>query len=322
MRKIRVILETLILAAALSVSACAKTDTATANAASSQGTAAGTSSEETGLDEIISLSDIPEYSGELYIAINGNVPFFTDDEMTTQSFESYSDLDSLGRCGPAFACVGQDIMPVEKRGSIQEVKPSGWHSIRYDFVDGESLYNRCHLIGYQLTGENANEKNLITGTRYFNSVGMVPFENLAADYVKETGGHIMYRVTPIFEGDNLVADGVLMEARSVEDDGESVLYCQYVYNIEPGVIIDYATGDAQIDYSFTGITSGGTTIAESMEKADSVEGTYVLNTNSMKFHTPDCDGVNDINPKNKKTYTGSRGDLIKEGYSPCAMCNP
>ena len=193
--------------------------------------------------EEFDISTIPEYSGTPYYVVNDNTPYFNEDDLTTDSFEYYSDLDELGRCGVAYACVGQDLMPTEKRGDISSVKPTGWVQHKYDFVDGGHLYNRCHLIGYQLSGENANEKNLITGTRYLNVTGMLPFENLVADYVKETDEHVLYRVTPIFEGDNLVCSGILMEAESVEDEGDSVLYCVYVYNIQPGVEIDYATGE-------------------------------------------------------------------------------
>lgn len=194
----------------------------------------------------IDLSNIPEYNGEPYIAVNGNVPFFEDTEVTATSFEKYSDLDNLGRCDVALASVGQDIMPTEERGSIGQIKPAGWHTVKYDCVDGKYLYNRCHLLGYQLTGENANERNLITGTRYLNVDGMLPFENMVADYVMETGNHVMYRVTPIYTGNNLVADGVLMEGYSVEDQGEGITFCVYVYNVQPGVRIDYATGDSSL----------------------------------------------------------------------------
>ena len=194
----------------------------------------------------IDLSNIPEYNGEPYIAVNGNVPFFEDTEVTATSFEEYSDLDNLGRCGVAMASVGQDIMPTEERGSIGQIKPAGWHTVKYDCVDGKYLYNRCHLLGYQLTGENANERNLITGTRYLNVDGMLPFENMVADYVMETGNHVMYRVIPIYTGNNLVADGVLMEGYSVEDQGEGITFCVYVYNVQPGVRIDYATGDSSL----------------------------------------------------------------------------
>ena len=194
----------------------------------------------------IDLSNIPEYNGEPYIAVNGNVPFFEDTEVTATSFEDYSDLDNLGRCGVAMASVGQDIMPTEERGSIGQIKPAGWHTVKYDCVDGKYLYNRCHLLGYQLTGENANERNLITGTRYLNVDGMLPFENMVADYVMETGNHVMYRVTPIYTGNNLVADGVLMEGYSVEDQGKGITFCVYFYNVQPGVRIDYATGDSSL----------------------------------------------------------------------------
>lgn len=197
------------------------------------------------------LSALPAYSGSPYAAVNGNVPYFSEEDLTTASFESYSPLDALGRCGAAYACVSEDTMPTEKRGDISQVKPTGWHSVRYDWVDGQSLYNRCHLIGYQLTAENANARNLITGTRYLNVEGMLPFENMVADYVKETGGHVLYRVTPVFDGDDLVASGVLMEAESVEDRGASVEFCVYCYNVQPGVTIDYATGDSAADGAAT-----------------------------------------------------------------------
>lgn len=192
----------------------------------------------------ISLADIPAFSGSAYIIINNNVPAFTDEQLTTISFEEYNGLDSMGRCGVAFANVGQDLMPAEDRGSIGAVKPTGWHTVKYDCIDGKYLYNRCHLIGYQLSGENANEKNLITGTRYLNIDGMLPFENMVTDYVKETGNHVLYRVTPIFEGNNLVASGVQMEGKSVEDNGAGILYNIYAYNSQPQVTIDYATGNS------------------------------------------------------------------------------
>ena len=189
----------------------------------------------------IQLDSIPEYSGKPYVVINDNQPFFTDADLTEESFENYSDLDELGRCGVAYANICIDLMPTEERGSISQVKPTGWHSVRYDNVDGKSLYNRCHLIGWQLAGENANEKNLITGTRYMNVDGMLPFENMIADYVKETDHHVLYRVTPTFEGDNLVASGVEMEAMSVEDNGDGILFNVYCYNVQPDITIDYET---------------------------------------------------------------------------------
>lgn len=188
------------------------------------------------------LTNIPEFSDTPYVEINGNVPYFTNDDMTTDAYETYSPLDALGRCGVVMSCIGQDLMPTEERGSIGQVKPSGWQTAKYDFVNGKYLYNRCHLIGFQLTGENANTSNLITGTRYMNVEGMLPFENMVADYIKETNNHVLYRVTPIFQDDELVARGVLIEAKSVEDNGDGILFCVYVYNNQPGVEIDYLTG--------------------------------------------------------------------------------
>ena len=191
-----------------------------------------------------SLEEIPEYSGSPYVVINNNVPDFSQEDLTTEAYESYSPLDALGRCGTAEASIGVELMPTEERGSIGQVQPTGWHTVTYDCVDGRYLYNRCHLIGYQLTGENANEENLITGTRYLNVDGMLPFENMVADYITETENHVLYRVTPIFEGENLVASGVVMEAQSVEDSGEGISFAVYVYNVQPGVEIDYATGES------------------------------------------------------------------------------
>ncbi len=207
---------------------------------------------------------IPEFSGEPFVELNGNVPVFGADEFSDRSYEYYSELDEYGRCGMAIASVGKDLMPTEDRESISHIHPTGWHSVRYDFVNGGSLYNRCHLIGFQLTGENANEKNLITGTRYLNIEGMLPFENMIADYVKETGNHVVYRVTPVFEGKELVARGVILEAKSVEDDGEGVMFNVYAYNVQPGVVIDYKTGQstADPDYTVTGcITFENTCLA-------------------------------------------------------------
>jgi len=190
--------------------------------------------------------DISDYDGEPYEVVNGNEPYFTEDDLTTEVFETYSRLDSLGRCGTAYANICKKLMPTSDRESISSVKPTGWHSVQYDIVDGKSLYNRCHLIGFQLSGENANERNLITGTRYMNVEGMLPFENMVADYVYETGNHVLYRVTPIFEGDNLVATGVLMEAFSVEDNGEGICFCVFCYNVQPGIEIDYMDGDSKL----------------------------------------------------------------------------
>lgn len=200
--------------------------------------------------EVVQIEDIPEYDDEPFVAINGNVPDYPFEELDAESFEEYSSLDSLGRCGTAVANVGQDLMPTEKRGNISSVKPAGWQIAKYDFVDGKYLYNRCHLIGFQLTGENANDRNLITGTRYMNVDGMLPFENMIDDYVEETGNHVMYRVTPIYEGDELIARGVQMEGWSVEDEGEGICFNVFAYNVQPGVIIDYSTGNSRLEKGF------------------------------------------------------------------------
>ncbi|RKQ29768.1 MULTISPECIES: DNA/RNA non-specific endonuclease [Clostridia] len=260
------------------------------------------------------LTGIPTYSKDPYVVLNNNTPYFTESELNVStSFETYSALDKLGRCSVAYANVGKDLMPTEKRGAIGKIKPSGWHTVKYDFVDGKYLYNRCHLIGYQLTGENDNERNLITGTRYLNVQGMLPFENMTADYIKETGNHVLYRVTPVYDGDNLVASGVVMEAMSVEDNGEGILFCIFVYNVQPGVSIDYATGESKAD---TSSDSSSTT------KNSSSSTTYVLNTNNHKFHYPTCGSVKQMKKKNRKKYTGKRADVIKMGYEPCKKCNP
>ncbi len=270
-----------------------------------------------------SLEDVPAYSGEPYVVLDGNEPAFSQEDRTsTTSFESYSPLDALGRCGTAYANVGTDLMPTEDRGDIGQVKPTGWHTVKYDCVDGKYLYNRCHLIGYQLTGENANEENLITGTRYLNVEGMLPFEDLVADYVQETDNHVLYRVTPVFEGDNLVASGVQMEGWSVEDKGEGVCFNVYVYNVQPGVTIDYATGESALasDVPESGTANPETAGEDSAQEQK--ETTYILNTSSRKFHLPDCSSASSMKEENKSTYTGSREDLIAQGYEPCGQCKP
>lgn len=197
-------------------------------------------------EQSYNIGQIPEYSGKAYVTINNNKPNFKEEDKTTKSFEKYSNLDSLNRCGVAYANVSKETMPTEERGRIGMIKPSGWHTVKYNNVDGKYLYNRCHLIGYQLTGENANEKNLITCTRYMNTVGMLEFENKVANYVKETNNHVLYRVTPIFEGNNLLASGTQMEAYSVEDQGKGISFNVYVYNIQEGITIDYKTGESQL----------------------------------------------------------------------------
>lgn len=274
----------------------------------------------------VSLEDVPAYSGTPYVELDGNVPAFTDEELTTTAFESYSPLDALGRCSTAYACVGLETMPTEDRGSIGQVKPSGWQTVKYDCVDGKYLYNRCHLIGYQLTGENANEENLITGTRYLNVDGMLHFEDTVADYVQETGNHVLYRVTPIFQGNELVARGVQMEALSVEDEGQGVSFNVYVYNVQPGVVIDYATGESQPGDPTAAQTpdedAQPTEEDAAAESGDTVSFTYTLNTKTKKFHDPGCSGAASISPDNRDSFTGDRQTLLDQGYTPCGQCQP
>lgn len=256
------------------------------------------------------LTDIPAYAENSFVILDDNKPAFSKkDRERTDAFETYSDLDELGRCGVAYANICKELMPTEERGAIGMVKPTGWHTVKYDNVEGKYLYNRCHLIGYQLAGENANEKNLITGTRYLNVTGMLKFEDQVADYVNETNHHVLYRVTPVFEGDNLVASGVEMEAYSVEDKGEGVSFHVFLYNVQPGITIDYATGESWLDNSKT---------TEDNEKTLN----YVLNTNTHKFHKENCESVRDIAGSNKEVYTGNREDLINMGYEPCKRCKP
>lgn len=296
------------------------------------------------------LGHIPEYSGKAYIAINNNVPFFSQQDMSnTSSFERYSDLDEENRCGVAYANIGIDIMPTSERGTIGSVKPTGWHTIKYDNISGKYLYNRCHLIGFQLAGENANEKNLITGTRYLNIDGMLPFENMVTDYVKETNHHVLYRVTPIFQELNLLASGVLMEGYSVEDNGEGIEFCVYAYDVQPGIKITYATGDSASEGGATATAvpeKAATPVVqptESQAKTDVAvetakepvsvtqpkeatspdkEVTYIINKNTKKFHIPGCASVSRMNEENKIYSTKTREELIAEGCEPCKNCNP
>lgn len=290
-----------------------------------QKTETNSSEESTQTQETLSgsfdIKSIPAYSGKAYIAVNDNNPYFTESDLTTKSFEKYAPLDSLGRCGVAYSNVGIDIMPTEKRNSIGMVKPSGWHSIKYENVDGKYLYNRCHLIGYQLSAENANTSNLITGTRYLNIQGMLRFENMVADYVKETNNHVLYRVTPIFEGNNLLASGVLMEGYSVEDDGAGICYNVYCYNVQPGIKINYATGDSEAEDGSAPYGSSAV-VTKPSQQNNSSKTTYIGNKNTKKFHYPDCSSVDQMKDSNKVYLNGTRDQAIQQGYDSCGRCCP
>lgn len=276
--------------------------------------------------KIASASVIPPYTDEPYVIVNDNVPQFAQSELTTTSFEQYSELDSLGRCGVAYACIGKDLMPTEKRESISKVKPSGWQSVKYNCVEGRYLYNRCHLIGYQLSGENINPQNLITGTRYLNIDGMLSFENMVADYVEDTGNHVMYRVTPVYEGDNLVASGVQMEAQSVEDNGEGISFNVYCYNVQPGVTIDYANGDSKLDDTVQTASATATKKKQKTKKTNKAtteqnepvteeaksETVYITDTGS-KYHSAGCRYL-------KSSHEISLDEAEARGYEPCSVC--
>ncbi len=255
---------------------------------------------------------IPPYSIQPYATVNDNTPFFNLNDYPTEAFEYYSPLDTLGRCGECIACIGQELMPTEKREGIGMIKPSGWQLVRYDgIVEGNYLFNRCHLIGYQLTGENANLSNLITGTRYMNTIGMLPFENKTADYIRMTGNHVLYRVTPIFEGDNLLVTGVLMEAQSVEDNGAGLMFNVFCYNIQPQIFIDYCTGENYLiesvadnpsiidlcgysDEDFGSAVEDRSNILVGDEQCYD----YILNTNTKRFHYTFCPSVDEMKDKN------------------------
>ncbi len=299
------------------------------------------------------LESLPEWSGYAFCYVNGNCPDFEPDEIWTRTRESIDPLDELGRCGTANSCIGTDGMPTEPRGDISEIRPSGWHSDRYDFVEGEALYNRCHLIAHMLSGDDAVPKNLVTGTSYMNRDGMLPFEIAIADYVRDTGNHVMYRVTPVFKDDELVCRGVHMEAISVEDEGEGLAFNVFCYNVQPGIYINYKTGDNRLSedtemldnylagkYTVRANTLGsvpsgesGTAVSEEADgsydedregasEQDEHKMTYVLNTNTGKFHYPDCRSVMDMNDRNKQEIEATREDLIGRGFTPCGNCNP
>lgn len=259
------------------------------------------------------LEHINEYNGQLIQEINNGIPFFTKDEIISEAYESYSAFDDLNRVQVAMACIGPELMPYDDRESISHVDIDGMKQAKYDIVDGKYLYNRSHLIGFQLTGENDNIYNLMTGTRYFNTEGMLGFENIVAQYVTDTFNHVMYRVTPYFKDDELVARGVLMEAYSVEDNGNGVSFNVFIHNIQPGIIIDYKTGTSKLINNHTLDTNN-------TNKEDIL--TYAINTNTHKFHHTNCKHAKSIKDKNYKKLTSNRLDIINKGYDPCKVCNP
>lgn len=288
------------------------------------------------LDDIAGFDEVP------YTEVNEGAPFFTDEDVARSPFEDYASLDELGRCVQAFALVGPETMPYAERGNISEVHPTGWHSDRYTFVDGGALYNRCHLIAHSLAGEDANRENLITGTRFMNTEGMQPFEDEVLSYIRRTGNHVLYRVTPHFIGDELVARGVLMEALSLEDEGRGIEFCVYCYNVQPGVGIDYATGDNWLDeaqaaedaahYDMGDRTSSSASpwsgghhsesTGHHAEHAGSDQCDYILNTNTMRFHYPNCASAASASDRNKRSFSGTREEVLDLGYEPCGECHP
>lgn len=354
MNRVRAALIALLVATALTLGGCAGGNAEQGQQGQQPGQSAATSQERSASDGAqtasadvaapasFDLASIPAYDGTPSVEVNGNVPFFTVDDIAyaeaNPGFERYSDQDGLARCGTAMACIGLETMPAkgEKRGSIGMIKPTGWHVATYDFVDGRYLYNRCHLLGWQLSAENDNLCNLITGTRAMNVDGMLPYENQVDDYVDATGNHVLYRVTPVFVDDELVARGVLMEARSVEDDGAGLAFNVWCYNAQPGVAIDYVDGNSWEDASVGAPASDGAAAAsgeaatapakpqapESAASSEAVQSDYVLNTNSMKFHRPSCNSVEKMSPRNRQDFHGTRDDVIAQGYSPCKNCNP
>lgn len=287
--------------------------------------------------------DPPLFCGNAITEVNGNIPLFTKEELALKPRVSYSSLDALGRCGPAMGLLGPETIPQEKRGMIGDVRPSGWHTVRYDDrIEDRYLYNRCHLIGYQLAGDNADPQNLITGTRFLNMSGMLPYENMVFSYITNTGNHVLYRVRPIFVGENLLASGVLIEAYSIEDQGKELSFCVYAHNVQPGILIDYETGESSAEEQWINsevpkIDNNNETEFLMLEEAEALgeiqqrsvvdpetnaEITYILNTNTKRFHDPECPSVQETKEKNKQNFYGSREEVIAEGYIPCGRCKP
>lgn len=275
-------------------------------------------------DDTDFLSTIEPWDGQPYCEINGNVPDIEEIWATTQ--ESLDPLDSLGRCGTANSCIGTDGMPTEPRGNISEIHPTGWHTDKYDGVEGGNLYNRCHLIAHKLSGDDAVARNLITGTSYMNRQGMLPFEDQIYDYVTSTGNHVMYRVTPCFAGDELIARGVHMQAISVEDQGKGLAFNIFCYNVQPGIEIDYATGDNRLagdtSKAAEAQTENNAAAEDSNTNEETQKTTYVLNTNTKKFHFKSCNSVNQMKDKNKQEIEATRDEVMAMGYDPCGNCHP
>ncbi len=268
------------------------------------------------------LSSVPKFKkSRPYVVVNGNKPYFKKGMMTTKNFEKYSALDRLGRCGVTAACLDEKNMSTGARGSISAIKPTGYRTYRYKGISGGYLYNRSHLIGYQLSAENANRCNLITGTRYMNVDGMLPFENMVADYIEETGNHVLYRVTPIFKGNELVARGVLMEAKSIEDGGEGIEFNVYCYNNQPGITINYKTGTSSGKGKVAASTSKKSSGSSTTKKSNTQAGSYVYSANSNKFHVKGCRYVKQITSANYRTAKSKKA-LTGQGYEPCKVCRP
>ena len=306
-----------------------KTEDSSVSSTTSKPTETGKpSSVDGGAAKSVDLSNIPAYSGNAFVTVNDNKPSFSSAELTTKGYEKYSPLDNLNRCGVAIASCGKEIMPGanEERGGISSIKPSGWNQAKYNGISGGWLWNRCHLIGWQLSAENANRENLITGTRYMNINGMLPFENMVADYIRETGNHVAYRITPIYKGNNLVCSGVQMEAYSIEDNGNGIEFNVYCYNVQPGININYADGSSSSQNGSNNTTSSSKPTTSVEENTNTNQNTgstkYVLNTNTKKFHYPSCGSAGRIAAKNYAESNESRDSLIAQGYSPCGNCDP
>lgn len=278
--------------------------------------------EESKVRSAASVADL-KFKGEPYAVINNNKPKFSKRELSLKDgYESYPNLDGLGRCKTVIAKVGPETMPTEERKGIGMIKPAGWHTVRYDnLISDKYLYNRCHLIGFQLAGENANENNLITGTRYLNVEGMLPFEDQVAEYVHSTGNHVVYKVAPVYKGNNLVASGVQMEAYSLEDKGRGVSFNVYCFNVQPGIVIDYATGDSRESGEKVSANKENESTKSSAGDSDyNIKKEYVVNTNTGKYHNPSCRSVKSMKEKNKRVFKTNKKTLEQQGYEPCGNC--